>query len=164
MTYGVPQGSVLGPTLFLIYINDLCNMKLKNAKIFSYADDTALVFMGDSWDSVRRDTEEGLRQIYTWLNANVLTLNTDKTNYICFSLCRNSQLSQNFTVQIHDCIDQLSCNCPHIQKLTQTKYLGVLLDQRLFWHPQIEYVMQSVRKLTWIFKSLRHVVLRVSPT
>lgn len=57
--YGVPQGSVLGPTLFLIYINDLTNLKLLNGRVFSYADDTALLFHDDNWNDVFKKAEIG---------------------------------------------------------------------------------------------------------
>ncbi|XP_052746931.1 uncharacterized protein LOC112051825 [Bicyclus anynana] len=76
INYGVPQGSVLGPTLFLVYINELCNLKIRNGHIFSYADDTAIVFTDNSWEDVRYHAEKGLRNIARWLNSNLLTLNT----------------------------------------------------------------------------------------
>ena len=80
--YGVPQGSVLGPTLFLIYINDLTETILLNGKIVSYADDTALLFHGKSWEEVIKLAFKGLYKVTKWLDNNLLTLNTNKTNYI----------------------------------------------------------------------------------
>lgn len=161
ISYGVPQGSVLGPTLFLIYINDLCNLKLYNANIFSYADDTAIVFTGGSWDSVKIDAEQGLAKVAIWLNNNLLTLNTTKTNFICYSIYKNKQPNNNFSIKIHTCNNKFNnCNCSSIDKVTQTKYLGVIIDQHLTWYSHIEQVSSRVRKLIWIFKSLRHILPR----
>lgn len=160
VSYGVPQGSVLGPTLFLAYINDLCNMTIDNAKVFSYADDTAVVFSGRSWDDVEQSASCGMAQIAKWLNNNLLTLNTSKTNYICFSICNRTQPNKDLTIKVHKCGDIINknCVCPTINKVTHTKYLGVMLDQRLSWYPHLEQVTNRVRKLSWIFKTLRHIV------
>lgn len=159
---GIPQGSVLGPTLFLIYINDLCNMNIKNAKIFSYADDTAIVFTGLSWDETKVHTEQGLVEIGKWLNYNLLTLNTSKTHYLSFSIKNQTQPKHNFHIKLHSCINynnrnyNSTCTCPTIGKVDRIKYLGVIVDQRLSWHPQIEQVSIKIRKFNWMFKSLRH--------
>lgn len=158
VSYGVPQGSVLGPTLFLIYINDLRNMRITNAKLFSYADDTAVVFSGKTWDDVKNSAEEGLALVATWLKNNLLTLNTSKTTYICFNIYNNTfQLD----LKIHTCnIPTVGCDCTTIQQVAQTKYLGVIIDQRLSWCPQLNQVSNRVRKFIWIFKELRYVVPR----
>lgn len=162
VTYGVGQGSVLGPTLFLIYINTLCNMALEDAHIFSYADDTAIVFSGKSWDSVGRIAERGLSIIASWLDHNLLTLNVSKTNYICFSIYNSSQPTQDLQIKIHTCSEPSNntCTCLKISKVSSTKYLGVMLDQRLSWHLHLELIMNRVRKLIWTFRSLRQVATK----
>lgn len=160
VSFGVPQGSVLGPTLFLTYINDLCNLRIKNAKIFSYADDTAVVFSGKSWKEVKVYAELGMTVIAKWLKNNLLTLNTSKTNFICFCINNRTQPDEQFKLKIHQCdnINNLNCKCPKIDKVTLTKYLGVIVDQRLSWYQHLEQVSNRVRKLSWLFNSLRHVV------
>lgn len=155
VSYGVPQGSVLGPTLFLIYINNLCELNLANGNIFAYADDTALVFSGDSWEHAKRVSESGLAIVSKWLKNNLLTLNAEKTKYVCFSIYNNSQPDNTFNLKIHDCIN--FCNCPTLDKVHSIRYLGVIIDQRLTWHLQIDLVTGRIRKLIWIFKILRHV-------
>lgn len=159
ITYGVPQGSVLGPTLFLVYIDGLCNLKIGDAKFISYADDTAVVFSNHTWDSVRLDAEMGLAKIANWLEANLLTLNAQKTNYMCYTIYNRTQPGRSFNIRIHnsDGRHDKQCNCPIINKVSSTKYLGVMLDQNLKWYPQIEVLSNRVRKLVWIFKALRHV-------
>lgn len=86
VTYGVPQGSVLGPTLFLIYINELCNLDMERGQVFSYADDTALVLSNTTWADVREKAEIGLARVADWLETNLLKPRTKK-KYIYASPC-----------------------------------------------------------------------------
>ncbi|CAG4937227.1 unnamed protein product [Colias eurytheme] len=102
ITYGVPQGSVLGPTLFLVYINDLCNISLSNGRVVTFADDTALVFSGSDWTTAKQSAETGLSRVMAWLNENVLTLNLDKTKFLTFSLYKSSQ-PKDLTITAHTC-------------------------------------------------------------
>lgn len=134
-------------------------MSIKNAKIFSYADDTAIVFTGPSWHEVKVFTEQGLAQVNKWLKNNLLTLNASKTSYLCFSIKNHLQPEQNFQLKIHSC-ERLgqnnACTCPTIGRTDQIKYLGVIVDQRLSWYPQVEQVSMKIRKFNWMFRSLRH--------
>ena len=93
---------MLGPLLFLVYINDLCNIGNSGGRIFSYADDTAVVFSCQSWEIVHQKAERGLTVIVNWLKANLLTLNITKTNYICFSPSAKSKPGADFNVAIRD--------------------------------------------------------------
>lgn len=154
--FGVPQGSILGPSLFLIYVNDLCSMNFKNGKIISYADDTALVFSGDTWNDVRLHAEEGLLKINRWLTQNLLTLNVSKTAFLQFSLPGAKPSGLN--IKVHSCgTVNNECSCLTLSQSGTMKYLGVVLDEKMSWYSHIELVSTRTRKLIWIFKNLRHV-------
>lgn len=157
--YGVPQGSVLGPTLFLIYLNDLTQLNLENGDIFSYADDTAIVFSGMTWDSVFKTAENGLFIVASWLKSALLTLNIAKTNYMCFTITKRTMPTSLRKLQIHYCDypNVENCECAEIENVETARYLGVILDHHLTWHPHIDHVNNRIRKLVWIFKKLRHV-------
>lgn len=159
MTFGVPQGSVLGPTLFLIYINDLCKLDLAKAETLAFADDTALIFHGDTWDEVTESTHRGLRQVLQWLNNNLLSLNTFKTKFLNFSISQRSAPTRPLIIKLHECsrFSSNSCSCPSIENLRSIKYLGVYIDDRLTWKKHIDVVNVRVRKLKYLFVKLRKV-------
>ena len=83
ITCGVPQGSVLGPILFLLYINDLPNISNK-MQFFLFADDTNIYFETDDLKSLERIMNKELKKLYEWLCLNRLSLNVSKTNFIIF--------------------------------------------------------------------------------
>ena len=159
LEYGVPQGTVLGPILFLVYINDLCNLQICG-KLISYADDTALIFSGKSFKDAKINAEKGLRTVYEWLNNNMLTLNLDKTVFISFSFYDNIA-SDNVTLQMHDPLCTLSdnsCSCYNLAKCYVTKYLGVLIDNHLNWKNHIISVTSKLRSISYKFYRLRPIL------
>lgn len=160
--YGVPQGSVLAPTLFLIYINDLGMLSLPNGKIITFADDTVLLFSASSWKEVYTIAQSGFDNVCEWLRNNILTLNKDKTKYIAFSLRNDLQLTQlmsTYTIIAHSCSKQTSTcsSCTNIQITDSIKYLGIIIDKNLRFHEHINTLSCRLRKLIYIFKTLRKV-------
>lgn len=137
-------------------------MMPENGRVFSYADDTAIAFSGETWESVYQSAEKGLSKIANWLNSHLLTLNISKTKYIAFTIYNNTQPGPNVTLKIHTCHNKPStnCSCKNIEKVTHIKYLGIIVDQRLSWHTHTDMVMARMRKLIWIFKNLRHVTTK----
>lgn len=156
MSYGVPQGSVIGPTLFLVYINDLCMLPLPSANTFVYADDTTIIVHGRNWAEVQNNAEESLQTVMAWLHKNLLTLNLQKTNYIPFAIHTGMKPPNTFSIKAHTCLDTLSCSCVVLPLVTSVKYLGVMIDDGLRWTKHIEFTASKVRKTIHLFKILRH--------
>ena len=89
ITCGVPQGSILGPLLFLIYINDM-NTAIKNSTTFHFADDTYLKYSSSCENNLRKKMNEHLSLLFEWLCANRLSLNVAKTEFIIFKTTRKN--------------------------------------------------------------------------
>lgn len=158
VTYGVPQGSILGPTLFLVYINDLTSLKLRHGKIISFADDTALAFSANTWQGAFKAAQDGFNAVSEWLEDNGLTLNVDKTKYVCFSIRSNTEINlDQHNIIAHECPSRENCSCPTLKRVSLIKYLGVIIDQNLNFKEHCKALCGRIRKLIYIFKTLRHV-------
>ena len=120
ITCGVPQGSVLGPLLFLLYINDLPNISTK-LQFYLFADDTNIYYESDNLKSMEKTINAELKKLSLWLNLNRLALNVSKTNFVIF---RSHQKIPNHNVT-------LLMNNKALQQKDHVNYLGVLLDQHL---------------------------------
>lgn len=157
LEYGVPQGSILGPTLFLLYVNDLCDMSVPHCRVWAYADDMALVISGTNWSETGHYAEGALKIAMRWLNNNLLTLNVDKTKFITLATRPSAQPAlDSIKIRAHTCTSESVCDCFSLTRISSIKYLGVFLDESLNWYNHIQSVTGRVRKLIFIFKKLRN--------
>lgn len=146
---GVPQGTVLGPLLFNVYINALCNLDI-NGRILAYADDTVIIFVGDTWEEAQSLLKTGMDKVKLYLNCFKLTLNESKTNYIAFSLTSSNR-------PVFSEIKINSFSSP-IKEVKNTKYLGIMVDCNLKWDKHCDYVCQKIRFLIHKFYLLRAIL------
>ena len=100
ITHGVPQGSILGPLLFLPYINDLPQITNENSKIVLFADDTSMIITNPSPSNFERSVNKVIQDINDWFNTNLLSLNLDKTHFIQFVTKNSSSIDSILCMEI----------------------------------------------------------------
>ena len=149
LTCGIPQGTILGPLLFLIYINDLPNCLL-NSVPRMYADDTHLTFASNNILNINTVLNEDLARVEKWLIANKLTLNASKTEVM---LIGSRQRLSTF----HNPLSLIVDGAP-ISQVSSTKSLGVHIDQNLSWNVHVEKLCKKIASGVGALKRARSFV------
>lgn len=145
ITCGVPQGSILGPLLFLLYINDL-PLSSPSSHFIIFADDTNILFSHKDAIELEKLINIELKEISNWFKLNKLSLNIDKTNFMIFKNKHNNKPTPDFKIQIDN---------KHIEKVNTTKFLGVLIDNNLTWKAHTSHITKIVSKYNGIIRKVR---------
>jgi hypothetical protein len=143
ITSGIPQGLILGPLLFIIYINNIFQLGL-HGHITLYADNTSLFYFGTSIHDLISKAQEDLNTLYNWFQYNLLTINISKTCYVIFK-AKNKPIPP---------FSPLTINDAPIQQKSHEKYLGLHIDSQLNWNTHLK---QIKKKLISLRGSLRNI-------
>ena len=154
ITSGVPQGSILGPLLFIVYINDLPRC-VRHCSVNMYADDTVLYLAGPTVDNLIYYINEDLQCLSEWLENNNLVLNVSKTKCVLFTSQRHKE---------RDCILNLNLLGKSISCETTFKYLGVVFDNFMTWKAHADYVCKKVTSRVGLLGRVRSFVTKEAAT
>ena len=133
--YGVPQGSVLGPLLFLVFVNDIDSAVGTN-KLRLFADDSNVFVVSKNPKVLKQNMVKVVIDLCNWFNANKLTINMSKTAYTIFTP----------DGKVPPCLNNITINKTVITRVQSVKYLGILLDENLSWEEQIKEVTKKLSK------------------
>ena len=147
--YSALQGSVLGPLLFLLYIDDIKSI-IQNAYFHLYADVTIMLKAAPDSNSLIESLERELSNVNNWLSINKMTINTKKTEVIFFGNKAHLKKLDNKTVRYLD---------TPLERKDKVKYLEVLFDKKMQWNYQIRNISQKanfklgkIKSIIYIYK------------
>ena len=149
ITVGVPQGSILGPLLFLIYVNNLPPCQLAS-EIILYADDTVIYYSSTDMLHLESKLNSDLATIYNWFSSNLLTLNISKCNFVIFGNSRKLKLVNDVSLKV---------NSTAIDRSDSFKYLGVIINQTMSWSEHIDSISTKINQRIGMIKRIHLLAL-----
>lgn len=152
---GVPQGSVLSPLLFNLYVNDLPR-STASCEIFQYADDTLLLSGHLNLTDAVIFLQAGSMCVMDWFDANAIKVNVAKTKLVCFrSSLKRSWVEVPFILHSSNCSP---CSCSSIKYVDTVKYLGIFFDSNMAWDTHLSYLAKQLRSVSCFIYTTKHLI------
>ena len=148
MSVGVPQGSMLGPLLFIVYINDLSSLDLES-KVILYADDTVLYYSSKDIKDLENKLNADLVVLSRWFYDNLLTINISKCTFVLFGSNRRLKKVQDINIHV---------DLQEIENAKSFKYLGVIIKQNMCWADHVDYLCTKVSQRIRIIKRVKNLI------
>jgi hypothetical protein len=145
---GVPQGSILGPLLFLVYVNDFQHC-IKHCKVILYADDTLIYVSAKTANEVETFLNEDLQSVAEWLSSNLLTLNCEKSKLLLFGSKQRLKSFNSISIKV---------NNQAVGRVNSLKYLGVTFNEDLSWSDHIENIISKTNQRLGLLKRIKHLL------
>ncbi len=145
LSCGVPQGSILGPLLFVTFINDI-TQSISECKIVLYADDTIILFASNNPDIIKEKLEQDLMNANRWLKSNKLNLNISKCKWMMFGTARKLRHAKATDISIGDV---------PLEKVQTYKYLGMWMDSQLNWHHHLDKMRAKISQRLGVLRRVR---------
>ena len=143
---GVPQGSILGPLLFVLFVNEMPSV-VSRCNVMMYADDTVMIFSSNSAEEIEDVLNQELNTLYAWLSTNGLFLNKKKSEFIIFGTSARLSSTRNCDMKI----DGSSIKC-----VSSFKYLSVVLDEVLNWNAHLNFIISKGSKRIGMLRRIHH--------
>ena len=142
--HGVPQGSVLGPLLFIIYINDLSLNIGKLANLILFADDTSIIITNTNLTEFKNNIDLVMTEKINWFQSNLLTLNCNKTHFLQFLTKKQNEIKL-----------QITASNTLITNITSTKFLGLTIDNTLSWKEHVAELTSKLNKACYAIRVIK---------
>jgi len=146
---GVPQGSVLGPLLFIIYTNDLPN-SLNHTHPILFADDTTIYTKSNNLITLFENVNSDLNNLYDWFNVNKLSLNISKTNYM---ISTTNIIPEEVLNRL-----EIKIGSQKIDRKQHVKFLGIFLDENLNWKQHITSTINKISKIGYSIRMIKNIL------
>lgn len=155
---GTAQGSIIGPTEYLLYVNDMCNI-FQQGSVYQFADDTCLLVADSDILQAQKVMQNNFNSLCKWAHDISLVLNAQKTKIVhIHSPYLKSHVTPYVVAHEHQCFhdNHIHCKCNNLELVPQHMYLGLIIDNKFSWKPHINHICNKLRTITCKLSILKY--------